>query len=44
MIFVRSAVFIVVFYINLALFMLLGFMFYFTPRKWSIRALQLWAR
>jgi 1-acyl-sn-glycerol-3-phosphate acyltransferase len=43
-IFVRSAVFNVFFYINLALFMLLGFMFFFTPRKWSIRALQLWAR
>lgn len=44
MIFLRSALFNVVFYINLALFLLLGSVFYFTPRKWSIRALQLWAR
>lgn len=44
MIYVRSALFNVVFYLNLVLFLVLGFGFYFTPRKWSIRALQLWAR
>jgi len=43
-IYFRSALFNVVFYINLALFLVLGCGFYFTPRKWSIRALQLWAR
>lgn len=40
----RSALFNVVFYLNLALFLVLGSGFYFTPRKWSIRALQVWAR
>ena len=40
----RSALFNVVFYLNLALFLLLGSWFYFTPRKWSIRALQAWGR
>lgn len=44
MIYIRSALFNVVFYVNLALFLLLGSGFYFTPRKWSIRALQAWAR
>ena len=44
MIYFRSALFNVVFYINLALFILLGAGFYFTPRKWSVRALQIWAR
>lgn len=44
MIYIRSALFNVVFYLNLALFLLLGSGFYFTPRKWSIRALQLWAK
>lgn len=44
MIYFRSALFNVVFYINLALFLVLGCGFYFTPRKWSIRALQVWAR
>jgi 1-acyl-sn-glycerol-3-phosphate acyltransferase len=43
-IYLRSALFNVVFYINLALFMLLGSGFYFTPRKWSVRALQVWAK
>ena len=43
MIAVRSFVFNVVFYVNLALFLLLGSWFYVTPRKWSIRALQAWA-
>lgn len=40
----RSALFNIVFYINLALFLVLGSGFYFTPRKWSIRALQMWAK
>lgn len=44
MILIRSAVFNVVFYVNLVLFLVLGSVFYFTPRRWSIRALQVWAR
>lgn len=44
MIYLRSTLFNVVFYVNLALFLVLGSGFYFTPRKWSIRALQMWAR
>lgn len=44
MIYIRSALFNVVFYVNLVLFMVLGAVFYVTPRKWSIRALQVWAR
>jgi 1-acyl-sn-glycerol-3-phosphate acyltransferase len=43
-IYFRSALFNFVFYVNLMLFLVLGSGFYFTPRKWSIRALQLWAR
>jgi len=43
-IYIRSALFNVVFYVNLVLFMVLGAVFYVTPRKWSIRALQVWAR
>jgi 1-acyl-sn-glycerol-3-phosphate acyltransferase len=39
----RSALFNTVFYVNLALFLVGGFMFFFTPRRWSIKALQLWA-
>ncbi|MGH6906864.1 MAG: lysophospholipid acyltransferase family protein [Aestuariivirga sp.] len=39
----RSALFNVVFYVNLALFLVLGSEFFLTPRKWSIRALQAWA-
>lgn len=44
MIYLRSAIFNVLFYVNLALFLVLGSWFFFTPRKWSIRALQTWAR
>ena len=44
MIYLRSVLFNVVFYVNLALFLVLGSGFYFTPRKWSIRALQVWAK
>lgn len=40
----RSVVFNTLFYVNLILFLVLGAGFYFTPRKWSIRALQTWAR
>lgn len=43
MIAVRSLLFNIVFYINLALFLVLGAEFFVTPRKWSIRALQAWA-
>jgi len=43
-IYLRSALFNVVFYVNLVLFLVLGSGFFFTPRKWSIRALQAWAR
>jgi len=41
---VRSLVFNIAFYVNLALFLVLGAEFFLTPRKWSIRALQTWAR
>jgi 1-acyl-sn-glycerol-3-phosphate acyltransferase len=34
----------VLFYVNLILFLVLGSPFFFTPRIWSIRALQVWAR
>lgn len=44
MIYLRSAIFNVLFYVNLALFLVLGSWFFFTPRMWSIRALQTWAR
>lgn len=44
MIYVRSLIFNVLFYVNLALFLVLGAEFFFTPRRWSIRALQAWAR
>lgn len=40
----RAIVFNIVFYVNLIVFMVVGFVFYFTPRIWSIRALQTWAR
>lgn len=41
---IRSFIFNLVFYVNLIAFLLLGVVFFFTPRKWSIRALQVWAR
>ena len=44
MIMFRSIIFNILFYINLALFLVLGFEFFFLPRKWAIRALQTWAR
>ena len=40
----RSLLFNLVFYINLVLFLVLGFWFMFTPRSWSMAALQTWAR
>jgi len=40
----RSALFNVVFYVNLAVFMIGGFLFFFTPRRWSVRALQVWGQ
>ena len=43
MIYVRSALFNLVFYVNLVLFLVLGSWFFLTPRKWAIRALQAWA-
>jgi 1-acyl-sn-glycerol-3-phosphate acyltransferase len=43
-IYIRSLLFNVIFYINLIFFLVLGSGFYLAPRKWSIRALQAWAR
>jgi 1-acyl-sn-glycerol-3-phosphate acyltransferase len=40
----RSFAFNAMFYVNLIAFLVLGAEFYLTPRKWSIRALQTWAR
>jgi 1-acyl-sn-glycerol-3-phosphate acyltransferase len=40
----RSALFNVVFYVNLAVFLVGGFMFFLTPRRWSVRALQVWGQ
>ena len=41
---IRSLVFNVVFYINLIVILIAGSVFFVTPRKWSIRALQTWGR
>lgn len=41
---IRSFLFNVLFYTNLTLFVLLGSVFFFTPRAWSMAALRLWAR
>lgn len=43
MIWFRSLIYNIVFYVNLVLFLVIGSPFYLTPRKWSIRALQAWA-
>ena len=40
----RALAFNVIFYVNLVAFLVFGAGFYVTPRKWSIRALQTWAR
>jgi 1-acyl-sn-glycerol-3-phosphate acyltransferase len=42
-IWVRSLLFNIAFYVNSLLFLTLGTPFHVTPRKWSIRALQAWA-
>jgi 1-acyl-sn-glycerol-3-phosphate acyltransferase len=42
-IWLRSLIFNIVFYVNLVLFLVIGSPFYLTPRKWSVRALQAWA-
>ena len=44
MIALRSAIFNVLFYVNLVLFLVLGAWFLLMPRKAAIRALQAWAR
>jgi 1-acyl-sn-glycerol-3-phosphate acyltransferase len=44
LLFIRSVIFNLVFYLNLIVFMIFGLVFMFTPRKWSIKALQVWAR
>jgi 1-acyl-sn-glycerol-3-phosphate acyltransferase len=44
MIAIRSAIFNVVFYVNLVLFLVLGSWLFIAPRIWAIRALQLWAK
>ena len=44
MIGLRSLIFNIAFYVNLTLFLVLGAEFFLTPRKWSVRALQVWAR
>ena len=44
MIALRSAIFNVVFYVNLTLFLVVGSPFFLAPRIWAIRALQLWAK
>ncbi|WP_137388276.1 lysophospholipid acyltransferase family protein [Rhodoligotrophos defluvii] len=40
----RSLLFNLAFYLNLIAFMVLGAVFYVTPRAWSIAALKVWAR
>jgi 1-acyl-sn-glycerol-3-phosphate acyltransferase len=40
----RSGIFNIVFYVNLALFLVLGSFYFVTPRKWAIEALKTWAR
>jgi 1-acyl-sn-glycerol-3-phosphate acyltransferase len=44
MIFIRSAVFNVVFYLNLICFLIVGLPLFVAPRSWAIAALKLWAR
>jgi 1-acyl-sn-glycerol-3-phosphate acyltransferase len=40
----RSALFNLLFYVVLALFVTIGWPFFFTPRRWSIEALKVWGR
>jgi 1-acyl-sn-glycerol-3-phosphate acyltransferase len=44
MIALRSAVFNVLFYVNLVMFLVLGSWLFLCPRIWAIRGLQTWAR
>jgi 1-acyl-sn-glycerol-3-phosphate acyltransferase len=44
MIVLRSIIFNIIFYLNLALFLILGSWLFVCPRIWAIRALQAWAR
>ena len=44
MIVLRSIIFNIVFYLNLALFLILGSWLFLCPRMWAIRGLQAWAR
>jgi 1-acyl-sn-glycerol-3-phosphate acyltransferase len=41
---VRSALYNVVFYLNLSVFLIGGFGLFFAPRRWAVEALQTWAR
>ena len=43
MLFLRSLIFNVVFYVNLAAWMLIGWFMLLMPRKWAVRALQAWS-
>ena len=44
MIVLRSVIFNIIFYLNLALFLVLGSWLLVCPRMWAIRALQTWAK
>lgn len=44
MIILRSLAFNIIFYVNLVAFLVFGFFFMFTPRRWSMAALKTWAR
>lgn len=44
MLFIRSLAFNVMFYVNLAAFLVFGCFYYVTPRAWSMAALKVWAR
>ncbi len=44
MLFIRSLVFNVIFYVNLIAFLVFGCFYYVTPRAWSMAALKVWAR
>jgi 1-acyl-sn-glycerol-3-phosphate acyltransferase len=44
MIVLRSIIFNIIFYLNLALFLILGSWLFLCPRIWAIRALQAWAK
>lgn len=44
MLILRSLAFNIAFYLNVAVLMICGFFFYFTPRSWSMWALKQWSR